>query len=138
MSPLTMINSLSKIYPPNNAAEFRRLTSLLNDEQESVYLLGESEKIYGASPVVLHTNLDNLSKLASAKFPTNTIEIVRVEISTLSANQAPINMDAFQNFKNLKYLYFLLENESQLSDLQRLIGLAEIEFVVFYQIVKRS
>ena len=122
----------------NNSADYSRLTSLINDEYESVYILDESEKVYGKSPVTIYTNLANISKLGSTKFSTIGVELIRVEISTLSTNQTPLDMEVFKNYKKLKYLYFLLEDESQLSDLQRLIDFTEAEFLVFYQIVKRS
>lgn len=122
----------------NNSADYSKLVSLLSDEQPSIYILNSTEKVYGSEPVVLYTDLDNLSSIESGEFGSDSIELIRIAINDSQNARNKISQNIFKRFTKLKYIYFLLENDMPNADVQGLIDLTNTELIVFYQIIKRS
>ena len=131
---LLEVQELLKGKPDGNST----LNSLLTNENDSVYLLDGAEKVYGSAPVVLYTDINNISLIATSNFPDQNIQLIRITVSNIKDLKNPISATIFKRFKNLKYVALLLDKDIQDSAVQNLVDFKNSEFLVFYQIINRS
>ncbi|MCF6133485.1 hypothetical protein [Flavobacterium wongokense] len=84
-----------------------RLKALVTQVQSSTYYYEGVVKTYGAAPTNLFTDLSALNQLNNAITQKDNIEIVTLRINTASELNSTIDLAAFSNFPNLKYIYFI-------------------------------
>ncbi len=91
----------------NSAIDVTHLRDLVTQVQSSSYFYDGEVKTYGDVPTNLFTDLSSLNRVDRAIALKNNIEIVTVLIKTASELNATIDLSAFSNFPNLKYIYFI-------------------------------
>jgi hypothetical protein len=84
-----------------------RLKALVTQVQSSTYYYEGVVKTYGTAPTNLFTDLGSINQLNNSITQKENIEIVTLRINTASELNSTIDLSAFSNFPNLKYIYFI-------------------------------
>jgi hypothetical protein len=109
VNPLLFSNSgaTARTVSYNTGIDVSRLRSLVMEVQSSSYFYDGVVKTYGEVPTNLFTDLGSLNRVNSSITLKDNIEIVTVRINTASELNSTIDLAAFSNFPNLKYIYFI-------------------------------
>lgn len=84
-----------------------RLRDLVTQVQSSTYFYSGEVKTYGDAPTNLFTDLASLPQVNNSITLKQNVEMVTVFINTASDLNSTIDLAAFSNFPNLKYIYFI-------------------------------
>jgi hypothetical protein len=114
----------------------QRLRDLLTQVQSSIYYYDGEAKTYGDTPTNLFMDFSSLNQINSAITMKRNIEIVIITINNVSELNSTIDLAAFSNFPNLKYIYFI-SNVSTTSDvIARQLVNYDSRFNILYKIDK--
>ena len=126
-------NSLQSANPATNT-----LISLFKDVNSSVYLTNSQVNTYGVKPIAMFTDIPSLAIANRPNLLVNDIEIVTIKISTPSELLAPIDLSVVSKYKKVKYIYFRVNFNFELSQLMLHIKDCDPKVVLIYSIDKRS
>ena len=112
----------------------QRLRNLITQVQPSEYFYSGEVKSYGDTPTNLFTDLSSLSQVNSSNINKQNIEIVTIRISTASELNSTIDLAAFSNFTNLKYIYFISNVNTTSENISSHIVNYNSRFNLFYKI----
>ncbi len=121
-----------------NSSAYNSVLSLLKDVNSSIYLSNGSSKTFGQLPVCMFTDVASLSTANSTNLNVNYVEIVTIDIKRPSELQAPIDLSLVSSYKNVKYIYFRVSFDFELSQLIQAIKDCNPKVVIFYSIEKIS
>jgi len=113
-----------------------RLRDLITQVQSSTYYFEGIVKTYGGdAPTNLYTDLRSLNQVNSAISAKQNIEIATITIN--SANELnSIDLTAFSNFPNLKYIYFISNINTTSNNIASHIVNYDSRFNILYKIDK--
>ena len=112
----------------------QRLRNLITQVQPSEYFYSGEVKSYGDTPTNLFTDLSSLNQVNSSNINKQNIEIVTIRISTASELNSTIDLAAFSNFTNLKYIYFISNANTTSENISSHIVNYNSRFNLFYKI----
>ena len=143
-----VVTELNSLLSPNGTVSARasstnagnvnvqRLRDLLTQVQSSIYYYDREVKTYGDVPTNLFMDLSSLNQIDSAITMKRNIEIATITINSVSELNSAIDLGAFSNFPNLKYIYFI-SNVSTTSDaIARQLVNYDTRFNILYKIDK--
>lgn len=113
-----------------------QVRDLITKVQSSIYFYNGEVKTYGDQPTNLFTDVTSLSQVDNSVALKQNIEIVTVRINTLNELNATIDLNAFSNFPNLKYIYFISNIETTSGTIASRLVNYNSRFNVFYKIDK--
>ncbi|HNP32320.1 MAG TPA: hypothetical protein PKN96_03415 [Flavobacterium sp.] len=113
-----------------------RLKVLVDQVQSSVYYYSGEAKTYGDVPTNLYTDIGSLGQLNNSITSKQSIEIVTININTASEVNSTIDLAAFSNFPNLKYIYFVSSQNTTSENIANHIVNYDNRFNLFYKIAK--
>lgn len=87
--------------------DYARVKDLITQVQSSTYFYEGVVKTFGAVPTNLFTDLSSLNQVDHAIALKDNVEIATIRINTPSELNSTIDLAAFSNFPNLKYIYFV-------------------------------
>ena len=121
-----------------NTAEINaeRLRSLITQVQSSTYFYEGTVNTYGEIPTNLFTDLGSLNQIDRSIALKDNIEIVTVRINTASELNSTIDLAAFSNFPNLKYIYFITKLNTTSDNIATRISNYDSRFSILYKIDK--
>ena len=112
----------------------QRLKSLIDLVQSSTYYYGGDVKNYGDVPTNLYTDIASLRNVDSSITLKQNVEIVTIVINTASELNSSIDLAAFSNFPNLKYIYFLSNVNTTSDTIASHVINYDSRFNIFYKI----
>ena len=110
---LTEVNSLLSTngttarQSSSGTVNVNRLRDLLTQVQPSTYFFEGIVKTYGDVPTNLFTDLRSLNQVNNSIALKQNIEIATITINSINEINSTIDLSAFSNFPNLKYIYFI-------------------------------
>ena len=113
-----------------------QVRDLITKVQPSSYFYAGEVKTYGEQPTHLFTDVTSLSQVDNSVALKQNIEIVTVRINTLNELNATIDLNAFSNFPNLKYIYFISNIDTTSGTIASHLVNYNSRFNVFYKIDK--
>ncbi len=128
----------SEVSARNLNSNSSRLENLLKEVQPAIYFLNGEIRLYGENPTSLYTDVASLQGLASRITGNESIEIVTISMNQTSDLSRPIDLSAFSNFPNLKYIYIMSTVETSGNVISGLIRNSNARFGVFYKVDKGS
>ena len=114
----------------------QRLKDLVDKVQSSTYFYSGEVKTYGDVPTNLYTDVASLRNVDSSITLKQNVEIVTIVINTASELNSSIDLAAFSNFPNLKYIYFLSNVNSTSDNIANHLINYDTRFNMFYKIDK--
>ncbi|WP_309640570.1 hypothetical protein [Flavobacterium sp.] len=124
-------NELASRATNSNAQHIEQLISKV---QPSVYYYSGDLKTYGSRPVCLFTNIQALSRLSGIAVPKDNIEMVTIRIESASDLNAPIDLNQFVDYKNLKYIQIVSNISTTEQIITNMIRNNEGKYSVFFKI----
>jgi hypothetical protein len=126
----------ARIASTTGSINVERVRDLITKVQSSIYYFEGIVKTYGAVPTNLFTDLGSLNQVNNAIALKENIEIVTVRINTASELNSTIDLSAFSNFPNLKYIYFITKLNTTSDNIAGHIANYDSRFNIFYKIDK--
>ena len=114
----------------------QHLNDLLTQVQPSTYFYQGVVKTYGDAPTNLYTDASSLGQVNNSISDKQNIEIVTIVINTANELNSIIDLAAFSNFPNLKYIYFISNINTTSGTIASHIGHYDSRFNIFYKIDK--
>lgn len=142
------VTELNSILPQNGTVSARvasttagtvnveRLRDLITQVQSATYYFDGEVKTYGEMPTNLFMDLSSLNQINSAIALKDNIEIATININTASELNSTIDLAAFSNFPNLKYIYFISNVTTTSENIASRITNYESRFNIVYKIDK--
>lgn len=118
----------------NSSVNAERVRDLISKVQQSTYYFEGRVKTYGETPTNLFTDLSSLNQLNSVITQKDNIEIVTIRINSASELNSTIDLNAFSNFPNLKYVYFITKVNTTSSNIASHIANYDSRFNILYKI----
>lgn len=112
------------------------LRDLITQVQSSTYYFEGDVKTYGDVPTNLFTDLGSLNQLDNVITLKQNIEIATIRINSASELNSPIDLTAFSNFPNLKYIYFITKLNTTSENIASHILNYDARFSIFYKLDK--
>ncbi|WP_264521003.1 hypothetical protein [Flavobacterium sp. N1994] len=119
-----------------SAVNIQRLNDLVTQVQSSTYFYQGVVKTYGDAPTNLYTDASSLGQVNNSITEKQNIEIVTILINTTSELNSVIDLAAFSNFPNLKYIYFISNINTTSNVISSHIGNYDSRFSIFYKVDK--
>ena len=116
--------------------DVQRLRNLITQVQPSEYFYAGELKSYGDAPSNLFTDLASLNRISSSNINKRNIEIVTIRINTASELDSAIDLAAFSDFTNLKYIYFIAYTNTTSENIANHIVNYNSRFNIFYKVDK--
>lgn len=116
--------------------DYVRVRQLITQVQSSSYYFEGVVKTYGAVPTNLYSDLGSLSQINNSISLKENIEIVTIRINSASELNSTIDLAAFSNFPNLKYIYFITKLDTTSENIASHIVNYDNRFNIFYKIDK--
>ncbi len=110
------------------------LEHLLYDLQSAVYFFSGELKTYGEKPTSLFTEINSISAIGSSATLKNDIEIVTIEINSISDLSKTIDLSQFLGFIKLKYIYILSNIQTNEMNINKLIQNPNPQYTIIYKI----
>jgi hypothetical protein len=130
-------SSSARIASTNTGAiNLQRLNDLVTQVQSSIYFYQGEVKTYGDTPTNLYTDASSLGQVNNSINEKQNIEIVTIVINTESELNSVIDLAAFLNFPNLKYIYFISNINTTSENIANHIGNYDSRFNLLYKIDK--
>ncbi|MBK8601232.1 MAG: hypothetical protein IPN80_12425 [Flavobacterium sp.] len=128
----------SEVSARNLNSNSSRLENLLKEVQPAIYFRSGEIRTYGENPTALYTDVASLQSLSSRITGNESIEIITISMNQTSDLSSPIDLSAFSNFPNLKYIYIMSTIETSGNVISGLIRNNNARFGVFYKVDKGS
>ena len=116
--------------------EYAQLQDLLLHVNDAIYNIDSKQTTYGKNPVAYYTDVNDTASVQNNKLNSKEIKLIHFDAATFKIQTLDVAL--FREFPKLKYVYFLLANESQVNQLQSVISETDLTVVVFYEIINRS
>lgn len=117
-----------------NTIDVQRLRNLVTEVQPSEYFYSGEVKSYGDAPSNLFTDAASLSQISRSGINKQNIEIVTIRINTASELKSAIDLAAFSDFTNLKYIYFISNAATTSENIASHLVNYDSRFNIFYKI----
>jgi hypothetical protein len=115
-------------------ASATELEHLLYDLQSAVYFFSGEIKTYGEKPTSFFTEINSISTIGSSATLKNDIEIVTIEINSISDLSKTIDLSQFSGFIKLKYIYILSNIQTNEMNINKLIQNPNPQYTIIYKI----
>jgi len=113
-----------------------RLRDLVSEVQSATYFFEGVVKTYGDAPTNLFTDLSSLNQVNNSITQKQNVEIATIRINTASELNSTIDLAAFANFPNLKYIYFISGLNTTSESIASRVRNYDGRFNIFYKIDK--
>lgn len=120
----------------NSTINAQRLNALVTQVQSSIYFYNGEVKTYGDAPTNLFTDASSLNQVNNSITAKQHIEIVTIAINNASELNSIIDLAAFSNFPNLKYIYFISNIATTSENISSHIGHYDSRLNLLYKIDK--
>lgn len=118
----------------NPSVNAERVRDLISKVQSSTYYFEGVVKTYGTVPTNLFTDLSSINQLNNVIALKDNIEIVTIRINSASELNSTIDLAAFSNFPNLKYVYFITKVNTTSANIASHIANYDSRFNILYKI----
>ena len=115
-------------------SDSQHVADLIYNTQPAVYLTTNDIKEYGDNPTTIYTDISALVQLKSTTLMSDSIEIIIIKINNKSELNSTIDLSAFSNFNNLKYLYFTSSVNIASDDISKMIKNYTGSYSIFYKV----
>ncbi len=136
MNSILYPGETSRQVASNSTTDVGRLRDLVIEVQSSMYFYGSEVKTYGDAPTNLFTDLSSLNRVNNSISMKQNVEIVTVRINSATELNSTIDLAAFSNFPNLKYIYFISGLNTTSENIASHISNYDRRFNIFYKIEK--
>ena len=109
---------------------------MIDQVQSSSYFYEGVVKTYGDAPTNLYTDIASLRHVDNSITLKQNVEIVTIVINTASELNSTIDLAAFSNFPNLKYIYFISNVNTTSENIASHLVNYDTRFNLFYKIDK--
>lgn len=120
----------------SGSMNIQRLKVLIDQVQSSSYFYEGVVKTYGDAPTNLYTDIASLRHVDNSITLKQNVEIVTIVINTASELNSTIDLAAFSNFPNLKYIYFISNVNTTSENIASHLVNYDTRFNLFYKIDK--
>jgi|APCry1669192647_1035423.scaffolds.fasta_scaffold09637_1 hypothetical protein len=135
--PIVEVDSyLNTLKSSSQTTNYKKLESLLNDVQPSIYLMKGLVNTYGTRPICIYSDVTSFNLLNNNLPLTDEIELLTVKIQTPSDLKNQIDLSSVYKLKKLKYIYFQLNFDCRASDLSQFIKNWKENYIILYKIEK--
>lgn len=117
-----------------SASDYQNLNGLIYDLNPAIYTYDNTLKIYGENCTVLFSDIASLNFIKNNTIPSNSIEMVRINISKNTDLSGKIDLSIFSNFPNLKYIYLFSVIESNENTLNQMFRNYDSKYTLLYSI----
>lgn len=114
----------------------QHIEELLTKVQPSVYYNSGVVKTYGEKPTCLFTNVQSLSRIANESMAKNNIEIARISIESTADLSATIDLNVFNEFKNLRYIQIVSKVPATEQAINNMVRNNDWKYSVFFKVQK--
>lgn len=141
-SAQTLVNSpkveevssfLSKL-KTTSVSEYEKLDALLYKVNPAIYVYDNTLKLYGQNCTVLFTDIPSINYIKNNSIPSNNIELLQVNIRKSSDLNGKIDLSAFADFPNLKYIYILSETATSENYINQMFINYDSKYSIVYKI----
>jgi hypothetical protein len=101
-------------------ANSAHLESLINDLQPTVYIGTSVKSNGGAQPVCAEIKAADIQKLKTENSLFSQVELITILVNKTSDMNFVLDLAEISSFTNLKYVYFLVEFDCTIKELQKL------------------
>lgn len=120
----------------SNTIDKQRIRDLISKPQSSIYFYNGVIKTYGEEPNRLYSDVGSLIRVENSIKLKQNIEIATILIDTEKDLNSTIDLSAFSNFSNLKYVYFISNVNTTSEKIASHIANYDKRFSLFYKIDK--
>jgi len=117
---------------------YNSVVNLFNGVNSSIYLSNNQVTTIGANPVCMYTDVTSLSIANNPSLRVNDVKLVTIKIDNPAQLNGPINLGAVSRYNNVKYIYFKVSFDFQLSQLMSRLLEVDPKVVLIYSVDKRS
>ena len=114
----------------------QRLKNLVTQVQPSIYFEDGVVNTYGDLPTNLFTDLLSIGRVDNPVIAKQNIEIATIVINSVNELNSTIDLSAFSNFPNLKYIYFKTKLNTTSANIASHIINYDNRFNIVYKIDK--
>lgn len=122
----------------NNSETIVKIKNLLYNLNASVYVFNGEMNLKSDFPVCMYTDYTSLNLISNVKFSKDAVEFVSVRIKSIKDFNSPIDLNIFNEFKSLKYILFVFENNVSESQLSNVIKNPKDKHTYIYVVEKPS
>lgn len=116
-------------------AQRDQLKHLLYGLQSAVYSSPNGEiKVYGEKPTALFSSIQSINTLNLSAHSKKDIQIVTIKIDRTSDLNQSIDLNAFSDFENLKYIFIISQVPTTASVINNLIKNDSSKYTLMYKI----
>lgn len=117
---------------------YNSVVSLFKDVNSSIYLSNNQVTTIGTKPLCMFTDVTSLSIANNPSLLVNDVKLVTIKIDDPAQLNGPINLSAVSRYTNVKYIYFKVSFDFQLSQLMSRLLEVDPKVVLIYSVDKRS
>lgn len=128
------VNSYLSEVKTTSASDYQNLEGLIHNLNPAIYTYDNTLKIYGENCTVLFSDIASLNFIKNNTIPSNSIEMVQINISKKTDLSGKIDLSIFSNFPNLKYIYLFSVIESNESTLNQMFQNYDSRYTLVYSI----
>ncbi len=119
-----------------NDIDVLRLKQLVTEVQAATYFYGGNVRTFGSEPKSLYTDLASLNQVNGSIALKQHFEIATIRINTASELNSTIDLAAFSNFPNLKYIYIITKLDTTSENIASRITNYDNRFNIIYKLDK--
>lgn len=119
-----------------NSSSYDKVLDLMDGVQSSIYLTNNQIKTFGAKPVCMYTDLATLGLANNSNLLTSDIEMVTIKLDKPTDLNSPIDLSVVSRYKKVKYIYFRVSFNFELSQLIQDIKNCDSDCIVLYSMEK--
>ena len=133
-SSIKEVNSYLSEVKTTSVSDYQNLDGLIHNLNPAIYTYDNTLKIYGENCTVLFSDIASLNFIKNNTIPSNSVEIVRINISKNTDLSQKIDLSIFSNFPNLKYIYLFSIIESNETTLNQMFQNYDSKYTLVYSI----
>ena len=136
--PILSLNSFLDATKNRPSPSSDKVLSFMNDLQPSIYISNKGIETYGDLPTCLFIESALINTTSYSNLEINNIEFITIKINTLSDLNSSIDLNVFEPFPKLKYLYLIASIACNENDIIKLLKNRNLNHQIIYTILKVS
>lgn len=128
------VNTFLTKLKSTSSSDYEKLNNLIYGSNSTVYVKNNTLKTFGENYTVLNLDAASFNFIKNNSIPSNFIEIIRINIKKSSDINQKIDLSAFSEFPNLKYIYIISEINITKQNITNMILNNNENYSIIYQI----
>lgn len=112
----------------------KNLSTLLYAKQDALYVNNQSVQVFGTKPRVVFVSLADLHQLSTVVAHQNNVELMQIRVDAGDNFNQPRLTELLTQFKNLKYLHFVLPNLASSTQLAASLTAIDLPYALMYSV----